>query len=375
LYWGYSPGGVAKYAVLLDASKRYASVDIQHVCIRGRKWPTDAQTLRLLNVDTIWIRSRADLSWIKELKTLIGERAPDIIITHGFNGHFIVQLMRVLGYYKGSAVCSYHGEYHPMSRSRNYLAPFFNRFTEWYVRRVLSVVAVAEFSKRYLVTRGAESRRIKVVHNGIKDVEVAADAGLRLKHDWGIGVGKRVIGVASRLESIKGIAYLISAFANLAKRHLNIVLVIVGVGAEETALREQVNQLGLGKQVRFLGFRSDVAECLTAFDIFVLPSLAEAHSIGLLEAMRAGKAIVATAVGGNTESVRNEQEGLIVPAADAEALEAALDKLLFDKALREQLAVNARERFLAEFTENTMLKKAGAWLSHCAELAAQQQNT
>jgi len=127
-----------------------------------------------------------------------------------------------------------------------------------------------------------------------------------------------------------------------------------------------VQASGLGDRVVFTGFRADVPSCMAAFDVFVLPSLAEYHSIGLLEAMRAGLPTVATDVGGNTESVRDGKEALIVWPGDAEAFVKALGRLLGDGALRENLGRRARQRFLEAFTEERMLKRTAEWLEAIA---------
>jgi glycosyltransferase involved in cell wall biosynthesis len=283
-------------------------------------------------------------------------------MTHGFNGHFVARLLRRSGCHKGGLVSSYHGLYHATSAGRKVLAPVFNRFTEWHIRRTQATVVVAEDSRRYLTGKGIPGKLLEVIHNGIEDCQCNEDARQKLRAEWMVDDHRPVVGVASRLDPVKGIEYLLTAFSRLSRKHGNAVLVVVGTGAVEKQLQAQAAGEGVGERVRFTGFRSDVAQCLCAFDIFVLPSLAEYHSIGLLEAMRAGRPIVATDVGGNTESVRDGREALIVKPADAEALESALDRLLSRDDLREQLGNAARSRFVAEFTEDVMLEKTGAWL-------------
>ncbi len=105
-----------------------------------------------------------------------------------------------------------------------------------------------------------------------------------------------------------------------------------------------------------MGYQNNIPEWLATWDIFVLPSLFEYHSIALLEAMRAGKAIIATTVGGNEESVTNHVEALTIPSKDSIALSEALIKLIENPQLRKKIGENARKRFLIEFTENTMKK-------------------
>src|SRR5262249_52528107 len=99
--------------------------------------------------------------------------------------------------------------------------------------------------------------------------------------------------------------------------------------------------LGLGDRVHLLGARADVADLLPGFDIFALPSQTEGLSIALLEACASGLAVVASAVGGNPEIVRDGETGLLVPRDDGDALRAALPKLLADPPRRGRLGAAA----------------------------------
>jgi glycosyltransferase involved in cell wall biosynthesis len=107
----------------------------------------------------------------------------------------------------------------------------------------------------------------------------------------------------------------------------------------------------------FAGERKEVANLLPAFDIFVLPSLTEGLSIALLEAAATGLAIVASSVGGNPEIIRDGETGLLVPPADARALEAALLRLLGDAPLRAGLGQAARN-WVAENASLTAMRGA-----------------
>ena len=113
----------------------------------------------------------------------------------------------------------------------------------------------------------------------------------------------------------------------------------------------------------------DNEHCLAAFDVFVLPSFVESHSIALLEAMRAGKPIVATGVGGNTESVREGREAIIVPPVDSTALAEALSRLLGDSSAQERFRRAACQRFESEFRVDRMLRRTAEWLMACGAVA------
>lgn len=144
-------------------------------------------------------------------------------------------------------------------------------------------------------------------------------------------------------------------------------MVVIGTGTLDKSLKKQVNNEGIADQVIFTGFRSDIDRCLQAIDIFMLPSLAEYHSIGLLEAMRAEKAIIATNVGGNTESIRDGIEGLIIRPANTDDIVIAVEKLLESRAVRDTLAKAARRRFEQFFTVQRTAEATAQWFLDCYE--------
>ena len=291
---------------------------------------------------------------------------PDLLMTHGFNGHIVALVTRLLRKYPVVPVCSYHGEYYPTNDLRGVLIRMYNRAAEYYIRRhALGVVSVAEFSKRYLVTRGVDAGKVRVIHNGLDNLESRFEARSRLRNEWNVHPCDCLIGVASRLDPVKGVSYLVDAFAVLAPRFPKLKLVIIGTGACENEIKNQVRERRLVERTVFTGFRSDVDDCLAAFDIFALPSLAECHSIALLEAMRAKKAVIATDVGGNPESVRHEKEALLVPPADVCALAGAIERFVIDDALRSKLSEAAHERFLEKFTIEHMVSQTAEWLLQC----------
>jgi glycosyltransferase involved in cell wall biosynthesis len=125
--------------------------------------------------------------------------------------------------------------------------------------------------------------------------------------------------------------------------------------------------LNIGEFVLFPGYRPDIAECLPALDIFVMSSFTEYFSIGLLEAMRAGLAIVATNVGGNPEAIRNGIDGILVPSSNPKALSEEILALAGDSNLRNRLGQSARQRFLDLFTAERMVSQTADWLYDCVE--------
>ena len=367
LHWGFSFGGVAKFAANMAYVSQYGPVKIDNLCVLGEKWDSDLHTLAKLEAEQIQIRSRFDFSWIWKTRKEIERIKLDLIMTHGFNAHFVYLLTQTIYKHNIPVICSYHG----LHNERRFWGPVFNKFTEYFIRKhALAAATVESHSKRYLISKGVHEGKLTVVHNGIKSNFTASeDGGRKLRRDWQINNKELVIGVISRIGPGKGISDLVDAVNRLVENHSEIKLLVVGSGKSLPDIKKQVLDLKLTNNVIFTGYRSDVNNCLAAFDIFVFPTLAEAHSIALLEAMRAAKPIIATDVGGNSESVRHEKEALLVPPADSAALAGAIEKLIRDEALRNRLATQVYQRFIENFTIEKTSEKTAQWMINCGYMA------
>ena len=368
LHWGYSVGGVGKYASIIERVGEYSDLHIHSIVVLSSGAQVDEKTMKSLNdLDIITLKSKLDISWLWRLPALIKSRNPSLVMTHGFNGHFLMLTTRYLAGVRVPLVCSYHGVYHATSLGRNILGYFYDRLTEFYFRHCIKgAIVVAEICRDYLLSKGVASDKIEVIHNGIRILERPPHNRQALRSQWHVSDDEILLGTISRLDPVKGIDYLLTAFINICKSFPKAKLVIIGTGTLDEHLKNRVHAENLGQRVIFTGFRSDMEDCFDAIDIFVLPSLSESHSIALLEAMRAHKAIIVTDVGGNTESVRHESEALVVPAAKNIELEVAIARMLEDRTLRERLAEAAYLTFLNEFTEDITVKKTALWLSQFA---------
>lgn len=169
-----------------------------------------------------------------------------------------------------------------------------------------------------------------------------------------------VIGTACRLEPIKGVRYLLEAFAQLIPDFADLRLEIAGDGSLRSSLEEQSRKLGVSHSVCFLGWRHDMASVMANWDIFALPSLDEGFPIAALEAAAAGLPVVATAVGGSCELVEESVTGFLVPVTQPDVLALRLRKLICDGRERAAMGKAGRERTLSEFTLARMVEKTAA---------------
>ncbi|MGH7255618.1 MAG: glycosyltransferase, partial [Nitrospirales bacterium] len=134
----------------------------------------------------------------------------------------------------------------------------------------------------------------------------------------------------------------------------------IGTGPLRKEYEGLASRLGIASAVHFLGARPDVPDCLGAMDVFVLPSRNEGMGRALVEAMAAGRPVVATRVGGVPAVVEDRRSGLLVPPANPDALAAALDELLRRPAWAKELGAAAREAIGARFGHEAMVRAVEA---------------
>ncbi len=174
-----------------------------------------------------------------------------------------------------------------------------------------------------------------------------------------------VFGCVARLVPVKRHRDMIEAFAKLAGERADTRLLLIGSGKCEAALREQVQQAGLGAQVQFLGERRDVDQLLPLLDAFVLCSATEGMSNALLEAMACGLPVIATAVGGNPETLQDHLNGLLVPAAEPLQLAAAMRRLLRDRPFARDCGRRSLQRVEQHYSVSAMVAQYEALYRDC----------
>ncbi|MFM9278807.1 glycosyltransferase family 4 protein [Paenibacillus jiagnxiensis] len=153
---------------------------------------------------------------------------------------------------------------------------------------------------------------------------------------------KKVIIFSGRLVELKGVQDLIEALHQLKKKRTDWECWIVGEGDKMTELRFQAKYLKLSNDIVFMGKRDDVPGLLKQADIYVIPSIIENQPLSLIEAQLAGKAIIASDVGGLPEMVKHNATGLLIPPKNPTELSKMLEKLLKDNSLRKRLGSQAR---------------------------------
>ncbi|MFN3476458.1 MAG: glycosyltransferase [Candidatus Methylomirabilales bacterium] len=218
------------------------------------------------------------------------------------------------------------------------------------------IVANSEAVKEDVIRQEkVEPAKVRVVYNGIDPslYDVPADPALRA--ELKIPEEAKIVGVVANLIHYKGHRSFLKACQTIKRKHGAVKFLLIGDGPLRGQLEELARELGLEQDVRFLGSRHDIPELLALMDVAVLPSLEEGFPNAVLEAMAAGKPVVATRVGGVPEAVIHGETGLLVPPKDPQALADAILALLDDPPRAEEMGKAGRERVKKEFGLDRMV--------------------
>ena len=245
---------------------------------------------------------------------------------------------------------------------------FHVRADKWMAERAGRVLTVSEAARQYMLdVDGIRRDDIEVVYLGFDFEQMTPNAEKRAatRADFGFTDDDLVIGYVANFASGKGHVQLINAFDEVKRQIPNAKLILAGRGKLKE-VEDTVGRLGLGRRITFAGWRDDAAAIYNATDIFVQPSLSEAFSQVLIEAMGCGLPVIATKVGGAAEVIENDVNGILIEPDDPQAIAREVIRLAEDKKLRSAIAErgmnSVRERFSAETMVERHLDLYERWI-------------
>ncbi len=206
---------------------------------------------------------------------------------------------------------------------------------------------------------GVARKKVLVIRNGIplEHLSFEPKRRARARKILGIADDATLVGCAGRLDPDKNLDLLLEASADALRTVPSMKVVLVGEGPSEEHLLKKTAELGLQNTVTFTGLRSDVADILPAFDLYVCSSDREGVSLSILEAMASERPVIATAVGGNTEVIEDGRTGLLIERGNRSALSAAIVALALDQDKRDQLGRQARRAVEENFSIDHMVQE------------------
>ncbi len=303
------------------------------------------------------INPLSDIVALLRLYRLFRKEDFDIVHTHtakaGALGRLAARFAGVPKIVHTSHGHNFYGYFGPV---RSKLVVMVERFISYFTDKIN---ALTELEKQDLASyKVAQPAKIVVINSGLeldRYRKININAGEK-RSELRVGQDTILVGMISRLETVKGPEYFIEAARLIAEKFPEVRFIVAGDGSLRSKLEFQCKKLHISDKLIFIGWREDIPEILSVLDILVMPSLNEAVGRILIEAGACGKPVVATRVGGIPEVVKDNQTGILVPPGDAHGLARAVISLLEDEKKRQRMGETAKNWVDDKFSASRMVK-------------------
>ncbi|HOK45405.1 MAG TPA: glycosyltransferase family 4 protein [Bryobacteraceae bacterium] len=301
-----------------------------------------------LEVESVPCNGRIDLSVVGRLRKLIHGLDISVLHTHGYKAD-------LYGYaaargFPVRLISTCHNWTNETRALRLYAS-----LDRWILARFPLVAAVSPRVAGALRRAGVPANRLRLIANGI-DVERFRLASGDLRGELARGGGP-VIGMAGRLVPSKGFDDVIAVAPEVLSRAPGATFALLGDGPHRAALEMLASKTNVANTFVFLGRRDDSERFYASIDIFVLPSYNEGMPMTVLEAMAAGKPVIATRTGSIPNIVRHGETGLLYSPGDRKALAAALAELATDPGLARLMGTKGQEVAVREHSAEAMARQ------------------
>lgn len=350
-------GGAENHLVDLISGQVQAGWTVSVAFLKSdgdRYWQGPLEAMGVHTID-LGLERYGQVAPIGRLRRLVEKISPAIIHAHMPPAELYTRLA-LLGLPRTPLIISKHCDIAFMR------GPLDSLSERWCAARASRIIAISGAVSRYFEARWPERlrSRIQTIHYGLDASPyeaVSGDEVSGLRRQWEVGPADFLVGTVARLTGQKALDVMIRGFAMAVEAEPDRVtrLVLVGRGEDEAALKGLCESLGISSRVVFAGFRTDIPAVMKSLDVFALTSDFEGFGLVLLEAMSAGKPIIATNVSAIPEVVADGETGILVPAQDPRAFGEAVIRLL-DPALRDRLGQAGRRRVSEVFSPTVMVQ-------------------
>jgi glycosyltransferase involved in cell wall biosynthesis len=294
------------------------------------------------------MRGEVDLIAARRMRALIKKSNYDVIHSHTSHAHtlaFVASLglkIRRLVTRRVDFSIFRHSFLHLSGLKYRLMADFY--------------VAISKKIKDVLVADGIDAERIFIIHSGIDPERFLTDRGDYLRREFNLGNDEKIVINVAHLAGHKGQKYLIQAIPLVLDKIPNVRFFIIGKGELMDELKRLSASLGVGRKLIFTGFRDDVGAFYRLADLFVMSSVQEGLGTAIMDALAAGKPVVATRSGGIPEIISDGENGRLVESANPSALAAGIIEMLEQPDLARKMADYGREDVRRRFSLNAMVE-------------------
>lgn len=311
------------------------------------------EQLRKQGVDIVTLAEpntrRVDYFTFRKLLKLIRDRDSDVVHTHTTDALADAAVCRMLRRSLRLVHTFHYGNYPHADRQKMRIERVAARFAD-------QLVAVGDVQRGQIIsTYGLREEAVTRVWNGVPAVPWTTDGSFHRRFGKS---GQILVGTIATLIPQKGLYDLLAVARNLRQAGAPVRFVVLGDGQLRGELESARDSMELQDSVCFAGWVNDASRtAMPDLDIFFQPSHWEAMSVAVLEAMAAGRAVLATRVGENARVIEDGVDGLLVHPTDVEGMTAALAGLAADPGLRERLGKEAARKVAARFTVDGMARE------------------
>lgn len=259
---------------------------------------------------------------------LIRSIMPDVLHSHSFQPLVWASLLKQ-GQVKHVTTVHSNYPYFTAKTVKDYAKKTIEKFI--LKQRGTHTIAVGKDVHALLAGLGIPTRNLSLIENGVDVTGHGLDARARaeIRRELAIEGDQFVFVTLGRLDNAtKGYDILLRAFRQTCQQHQNAILLLIGDGPDKEKLVNQAVSLGISKQVKFIGFRKNPANYLSAGDAYVCSSVIEGFGLAVAEALLCGLPVIATRVGAIPEMVEHGTSGLLVEPNDVAAIVAAFDDFI-----------------------------------------------
>ncbi len=348
--------GAERHLLMLLTALRQRGVDAHLLVLVEPDTPMDAliaeAEARAIPAQRLTIHHDIDITLVRRIRQKLNGLTPDILHTHLIHAD-------VYGYPAGKQanVPYIITTRHNNDKFRKH--PVINLPQRFLWSGYAACIVISDALRQFVVdVEKAPPEKVTVIRYGLEYEPISDEAIQHARHalraELNLPDEALVLGMACRLVEQKGIPDALKAVAQIAPDYPDAHLVIAGDGDLHQPLVMQAADLNLADRTHFLGWRDDVQQDITAFDVFLMPSLWEGFGLVMIEAMSRRVPTIASAVSALPEIVADGETGLLVPAQDADAIARALRHLLNDRTLRRHMGLLGEARVADHFSAERM---------------------
>lgn len=350
-------GGALTHVLTLLKRLIKDGIDAELLCIMDGPFTKEAKKANI-PIKIIYQKKRYSLKPMMDIKKYIENGGYDLVHCHGARANYIALFIK--NKLDMPFATTLHSDYMLDFKDKLYKQIIFMPINAIALRRFKYILTVTKSFQNMLKKRGFRKNKLFVIYNGIsfdREIDIIPKDKFLEKYNIKYDKDKIYIGVAARLQLVKGLICFLKASKEVLKTNKNIVFLIAGSGNLEKSMKDYIKENNLSDNVHMLGFVKDIESFYNVLDINMLTSYSESFPYALLEGAMMKKATIATAVGGVPEMIVDGKTGLLVKPNSYLELYEKMNMLISDKHLISKFGESMHEYIYNNFSDKKMAKK------------------